>query len=107
MANSVDPDQMARSAPSDLRLHCLNRHVCTDTRGYYMYDTSQCHYVTSTLRISLHRPTINNFISQHLSGLTYFVGCSTYVAASASHVFPKYMNEQRHNKRCLREICEQ
>ena len=59
---------------------------------------------TDLLSIISYRNTV---ISQHLSGLTYFVGCSTYVAASASRVFPRYMNEQRHNKRCLREICEQ
>ena len=28
MANSVDPDQMPRSAASDLGLHCLLRPVC-------------------------------------------------------------------------------
>ena len=35
MANSVDPDQMLYSAASDLGLHCLQRPVCPNTKGYY------------------------------------------------------------------------
>ena len=31
MANSVDPDQMPRSAASDLGLHCLQRPICPNT----------------------------------------------------------------------------
>ena len=35
MANSVDPDQMPQNAASDLGLHCLHRHICPNTVGYY------------------------------------------------------------------------
>ena len=35
MANSVDPDQMPRSAAFDLGLHCLQRPICLNTKGYY------------------------------------------------------------------------
>ena len=35
MTNSVDPDQMLHFAASDLGLHCLLRHVCPNTEGYY------------------------------------------------------------------------
>ena len=35
MANRVDPDQMQHSAASDLGLHCLQRPICPNTKGYY------------------------------------------------------------------------
>ena len=35
MANSVDPDLMLHSAASDLGLHCLQRPICPNTKGYY------------------------------------------------------------------------
>ena len=36
MANSVDPDQKLQSAASDLGLHCLQRPICSSTKGYYI-----------------------------------------------------------------------
>ena len=35
MANSVDPYQMLYSAASDPGLHCLQRPICLNTKGYY------------------------------------------------------------------------
>ena len=35
MANSIDPDQTPRSAASDLGLHCLQKPICPNTKGYY------------------------------------------------------------------------
>ena len=35
MANSVGPDQMPCSAASDQGLHCLQRHICPNSKGYY------------------------------------------------------------------------
>ena len=35
MANSVDPDEMPRSAASHLGLYCLLRPVCPNTYGKY------------------------------------------------------------------------
>ena len=35
MAGSIDPDQMPSSAASDLGLHCLQRPICPNTKGYY------------------------------------------------------------------------
>ena len=34
MANSIDPDQLLHFA-SDLGLHCLQRPICLNTKGYY------------------------------------------------------------------------
>ena len=35
-ANSVDPDQMPCSVVSDLGIHCLQRPICPNTKGYYV-----------------------------------------------------------------------
>ena len=35
MANSVDPDHRPRTAASDVGLHCLQRAICPNTKGYY------------------------------------------------------------------------
>ena len=35
MANSVDIDQTQHSVASDLGLHCLQRLICPNTKGYY------------------------------------------------------------------------
>ena len=35
MNNCVDPDQMPRTAASDLGLHSLFRLVCPNAKGYY------------------------------------------------------------------------
>ena len=35
MSSNVDSDQMLCSMASDLVLHCLVRHVCPNTKGYY------------------------------------------------------------------------
>ena len=34
MTNHVDPDQMPQSAASDLGLHCLQRPICPNTKGF-------------------------------------------------------------------------
>ena len=35
MANRADLDQMPLTVVSDLGLHCLQRHICPNTKGYY------------------------------------------------------------------------
>ena len=50
MANSVDPDQMPHYAASDLGLHCFQRPICPNTKGYYgTYRTPSPHYAASDL----------------------------------------------------------
>ena len=47
MASSFDPDQTPLNAVSDQGLHCLNKRVYPDTKGYYGnlkigYGSSRC-----------------------------------------------------------------
>ena len=74
MANSADPDQMLHSAASDLRLHCLLRPVCPNTRVITVLqiikESTWVFFLFLYKNLTLTMPTINvadNILKNFLS----------------------------------------
>ena len=110
MAKSVDPDQILHTAASDLGLHCLQRPICPNTKGYYgIYFSQNIHVsvivagLTQDLTRLVPLMSMNVPVAVHLAQCHHQYNVSTFLAHSSvdpvlqvmflfvsNHAYPKY-----------------